>query len=224
MNIWIVEKNKKTIAAYREILISHNDLKFFESLGAFEKAAANLQPNQRTHRPEFIISDLHIKNNSVLDVIQKMRPKIGQVPFLIVSDTKEPDQIRKCFSAGAIDFLSKPLRMAEAKVKLERLLDDKKSVKNGITLSKESLTVEREGIAHIQLTSKEFQIFCILNNANGRKVPRDLIRQQVWKTVSVSSKVFDVHLFNLRKKLWSLNIEVQYTPDGYQIVSKADKD
>jgi DNA-binding response OmpR family regulator len=82
-----------------------------------------------------------------------------------------------------------------------------------------TLTVVRGHANSASLTAKELQIMTLLNEAFDRTISRRLLVSRVWGGSPVSSKTLDVHIFNLRRKLQPLKIEIQYqAPDSFRMV------
>jgi DNA-binding response OmpR family regulator len=63
-----------------------------------------------------------------------------------------------------------------------------------------------------------------LFQASGEsEVSRTTILEKIWGNVTVSAKTLDVHLFNLRKKIAEVGLEIVFVqPSSYQLKSKAE--
>lgn len=64
----------------------------------------------------------------------------------------------------------------------------------------------------IALTYKELHIFFLLCRRFGETVDKEYLVKKLWRGGSVGNKAFDVHLFNLRKKLARMGVEVHFIP------------
>lgn len=204
--VWIIEPDAIAAKQYLEILASLGDFAVFANASQLDKNNSYLNP------PNLILSHIALG----------FEENLKAVPLVVIGNGEDSTFVRDCFKAGARDFISKPVRAGELLVRCERLLrGDTRSVavlpKSDIDFMPQSLSLKR-GKVEANLTAKELQIFMILYEAGGATVTRNTIQKQVWHSVSVSYKTFDVHLFNLRKKLWPLAIEIRFSPDGYTLV------
>jgi DNA-binding response OmpR family regulator len=216
-NLWILDSGSESVLAYRNALGSKFSLKCFNSLSALKKEA------KLSHKADLplLICDVNLADGGVPEIDDM------EIPTLVVSSCEERAVIRRCLDAGAIDYLCKPIKLAELIVKIERFFDShqvsepnvERATDNLITFSPSEFCLRRNEHLSAQLTAKEFQIFSVLDRAKGAQVSRMEIQKQIWKGISVSSKAFDVHLFHLRKKLYPIGAEVQFIqPDAYILV------
>lgn len=63
-------------------------------------------------RPDLIISDVELKNSdgmALLFKLRHLRPDLDDLPFIIISEFSEPEDIAAGRDAGADDFLAKPV-------------------------------------------------------------------------------------------------------------------
>ena len=99
--------------------------------------------------------------------------------------------------------------------KIKHISDDRSAAaipdtSSRIKIDVSTLSLQFRGKTLSPLTAKEIQILSQLNNAPEKSMPRDEIVRRVWKTVKVSPKTLDVHIFNLRRKLTPLGIEIVF--------------
>jgi DNA-binding response OmpR family regulator len=81
------------------------------------------------------------------------------------------------------------------------------------------MKVKRGEHAFAQLTAKELQIFSVLHREQGKRLTRQKLQSEVWGDVAVGGKALDVHLFNLRRKIAALGVEILHEEgDGYMLV------
>ncbi|HKT59653.1 MAG TPA: HD domain-containing phosphohydrolase [Gemmatimonadales bacterium] len=86
-----------------------------EALGLFQQ-----------HDPDVVLLDLHMKRLSGLSVLQQLRTAAGPhvfVPVLVLTGDSSSQARSRALSAGATDFLTKPLEVAEVVLRIRNLLE-----------------------------------------------------------------------------------------------------
>jgi DNA-binding response OmpR family regulator len=218
--VWIIEDDSGAQFVYRDILGLRYHLEFFKTLDEFRrKSIETSQP------PDLIVADLSLPDGNFFEVLSENKSAhLIECPFIIVSSMDDLDVLRACFDEGALDYLIKPFTKSEIIVKIERILTQRPAKKTNarrenLVLEAEALKLRRGPGLEVQLTVKEVQIFSLLHQQPGRAVPKSKLQSTVWGNISVSDKTLDVHLFNLRKKLSKLDLEIKYVPqEGYTLI------
>ena len=159
-----------------------------------------------------ILLDVYINDNNGMDLINdKSTPLDPNKTIVITSDQKVETEIRS-HNLGFRDFLRKPFQMNLAKSLLDKHLNN---IVNEISKEKkvgpfvinymmhEVYSESDDGLPQkIDLTPKEFKIFCILIENKGWVLSREKIFENVWDTESESmSRTVDMHISALRSKL-----------------------
>jgi DNA-binding response OmpR family regulator len=220
--VWILEDEPDAIFVYREILELRYHLRFFSTLEAFGKALEVCQTNNETPF-DLLIADLRLPDGNFLEFLgMESTSDLISAPFLVISSCDDLDILRACFNEGTLDYLTKPFTKSELVVKIERILKSTGGSKvkgEGIVFDPSSLVVRKGDDIISNLTAKEVQIFSVLHKRLGKRVTRRTINSEVWKDISVSPKTLDVHLFNLRKKVFSLGLKIQFIPPDEFILS-----
>jgi DNA-binding response OmpR family regulator len=216
--IWILEDDIGSQFVYTEILKNRYELFFSPSIKEFQQ---KLQGEAQT--PQLMIADLQLSDGSFLSFLGSNGGKSLPCPFLIVSSVDDVDSLNFCFHQGAIDYLTKPFASAELQVKVDKALRKHPATSGfegtDIVLDTASLTIRRGHLQSPVLTPKELQIVASLMKANEGTLTRQGLVTQVWGPIVVSSKTFDVHLSNLRKKLAVVQMEILYCePHSYRLV------
>jgi len=168
--------------------------------------------------PDLIILDVMLPGLDGLEVCQMIR-RISDVPILFLS-AKE-DDIDKIvgLGVGGDDYISKPFSpsVVTAKVKAHlrrnRLLDKSSHAAGiqpkrkqiisfpGLVIDQESYSVKANG-KDIHLSTKEYQILCLLAANPDRVYSFDQLFHMIWGESSFGDhRTVMVHISNLRKKI-----------------------
>ncbi len=213
--IWVLEADQELRDWYVEVLQPMSKLRFLSSFSELDSALS-------IERPELLITDLESQDDNLTGYLVKKGDMLrGNVKILVSASSADPEVIRHCLDFGCQDFLVRPTNINEFRVKVERLLYPKKSLtKVHVDPVRNRLVGENE--ATIELTSKEFVIFYAIYHAPLRTITKDQLVKHVWSDVVVGAKTLDVHIFNIRKKVASLNLEIKYfPPNTYSVDERA---
>jgi putative two-component system response regulator len=77
-------------------------------------------------QPDLLMLDLRMPNLdgfAVMESLFEQIPDAAEVPILILTADDTPDMKRRALAAGARDFLTKPLDLAEVLARVENLLE-----------------------------------------------------------------------------------------------------
>ena len=76
----------------------------------------------RRYRPGLILLDLHLRGESGLDVLRRLRsePGLGETRIVILTAETDPDTTERVLAAGADGYVSKPVEMAALAALLRR--------------------------------------------------------------------------------------------------------
>ena len=72
------------------------------------------------NRPQLILLSMNARPYNAIDLIGQMRSEKGyeSTPIVVLSESALPEEIRKCYSAGASSFIKKPSTYSEALAKI----------------------------------------------------------------------------------------------------------
>lgn len=212
-SIWVLEDDPGSRFVYAEVLALRYNLSQFGSVKEFAEALRTARASNS--KPDLVVADLRLPDDTFLNFMDNGEGKelMQGVQFVVVSSVDDIDALRFCFSNGAVDYITKPFGKSELVVKVERLFSSNGGT-NDVSVDLTSLSVVFGKARSESLTSKEFQIMSLLQQNGSSGLSRAEIVGAVWGTVKVSSKAFDVHLFNLRRKLAPLGIEVRFSDVG----------
>jgi two-component system response regulator QseB len=157
---------------------------------------------------EVVILDLGLPGMDGLEVLRRARAAGKKTPVLVLSARDAPDQRVDGLDAGADDYLVKPFNVEEllARVRaLQRRL--RGSATNvlehgGVRLDPAACTVVCEG-RPVPLRRREFMLLEKLVASAGQVFTRSQLEDALYGwDGNVESNALDVHVHNLRKKLY----------------------
>ena len=156
-----------------------------------------------------VVLDLGLPGIDGLDVLRRARAAGDRIPILILSARDAVAQRIAGLNAGADDYLTKPFDVEEliARVRaLQRRLHGaaQNVLEHGhLRLDLGALSVTHEGRA-VALQRREFMLLQKLLAAPGQVMTRAQLEESLYGwDGSVESNALDVHVHNLRKKLYS---------------------
>jgi len=177
--------------------------------------------------PDLLIADLRLPDGNFLTWLSQSEfSKQVTCPFLVVSSMSDLDVLRSCFEEGALDYLTKPFHKPELIVKVENNLKNRTSKPESKSPSAPVIEVlaaenEQENWNKLmrQLTARELRIFSSLYQNAGNPVSKHRLFEDVWGDVKVGKKTLDVHMFNLRRKLRSSSLQIEFrAPDQFVLL------
>lgn len=221
--IWIIEDDPSSRFVYDEILGIRYRLEFFPTISEFAKHFES----KSAVLPNLLIADLRLPDGTFIDYLLQ-RDELHSItfPFIVVSSTDDLDILRICFEEGAADYLTKPFSRALLVAKVERLLamvPNTRGASKDLVVDPISLEVRSKSGKPVKLTARELQILTLLTRAKGNALDRKSIFKAVWGETNVVEKALDVHLFNLRKKVAHLGVEIRFKPPSSFFISSEDR-
>lgn len=109
--ILVVEDNVTNMKLVRDVLNYHN----YNVIEATDsKAALEIVENNK-NKIDLILMDLQLPEISGLEIIKilKSNPERKDIPIIVVSAHAMEADRKKCFEAGCIDYITKPLNLQE---------------------------------------------------------------------------------------------------------------
>lgn len=165
-----------------------------------------------SERFDLVLLDLMIPGMSGIEVMGKIREK-STVPIIIVS-AKDTDSDKTLgLGLGADDYITKPFSIAEVLARIKANI--RRSTRyaaagagaepllaaGSLTLNLNDYTVTKNG-AHIELTSKEFEILKLLMQHPGKVYTKEQIYSRVWNDLYFGDEnAVNVHISRLRNKI-----------------------
>lgn len=159
-------------------------------------------------RPDAIILDLGLPDMDGVEVLKRLRRKSVDSPVLILTARDDLSSKVQGLDAGADDYLTKPFEVDELLARLRALERRGGSglsaeIQLGdVTINLASHQVTRAGRS-INLSRREFTLLRALAERPGQILSREQLEDKLYSWgEAVSSNTVDVHIHNLRKKLY----------------------
>lgn len=150
---------------------------------------------------ELILCDIilgHENGFSVLEYIQKHGFKI---PTVMLTALDDEQSLTTAYDLGAVDYIVKPVNKQILKMKVRNLQTYLKPKDNELEIDTNLFVVKINGV-DINLTNIEYEIFALLSSAPDRVFTKDNLIDTIWHgNHSMSNRIVDTNIFNLRKKL-----------------------
>ena len=217
--LWIIEDDPAFQFVYEETLGAAYSLTIHPSIKAFTDALSD------TNRPlpALLIADVRLPDRTFLSFLESAEAQsLSRLPYIVVSAFDDVEVLESCYQRGALDFITKPFGRNELLFKVGRFLsnaavDDLKSdtllVKNGL------IPLQRKGNV-VPLTNKEHQIIAMFQEADSQTLTRSELLLKVWGKTKSQTKTLDVHLHNLRKKISSIGLKIQFMPPNRYVLQR----
>ena len=169
----------------------------------------------KKHKPDLVILDVMMPGMDGIEVCEQIREqdKFEDVLILFLTARSEEYSELAGFSAGADDYITKPIKpkllISRVKAILRRKIDKKTSsiISVGcITIDKLKHQLIYDG-KEVFLAKKEFNLLFLLMTLPGKVFARDEIISTVWKDAVVGDRTIDVHVRKIREKIGSHHIK-----------------
>ncbi len=203
MRIAILEDDPQHLALMEQV--AHGLGHTYQGYGT----GAELTKALRRESFDLLILDWELPDTSGPEIAAWARHEVSPtLPILMVTLRSEEADIVQGLSSGADDFMTKPLRIAELKARIQALLRRAYPVSQDdvqhfgpYRFECSSLSVQFAGQT-IALTHREFALGLLLFQNPGRLMSRDYLREAVWgQNAEVLSRTLDTHISRLRQQL-----------------------
>ena len=163
------------------------------------------------HLPHLIILDVMMPIMDGIETCETLRgdPKFTETIITFLTARGEDYSQFAGFSAGADDYITKPIKPKLLVSKVKALLRRYREIKNdgveitlgNLIINREEYKVKNDGVV-INLPKKEFELLALLASKPNKVFKREDILNQVWgNDVIVGGRTIDVHIRKLREKI-----------------------
>jgi two-component system, OmpR family, response regulator len=187
-----------------------------------ELDGSSLEEVAESFRPDIAILDVMLPGRSGFELARELRKK-SDLPILFLTARDAVSSRLAGFSAGADDYVIKPVVVEELLARLRALLRrsgrlEAEVLEVGDLILDEPACVVRRGGTKIELTPIEFQLLAFLMRNRGVVLSRLQIMSQVWGYEEHDPNLVPVHLGNLRRKLEAAGPRLIHTIRGHGYV------
>jgi DNA-binding response OmpR family regulator len=163
------------------------------------------------HRPpDLVLLDLGLPDVDGLDICRTIHLDHPDVPIVILTARDEELDVVIGLDAGAVDYVSKPFKLAEllARIRAQLRRVDPRTHPEGPRVEVGDLSLDgaaRRVWLHdreLDLRPKEFELLARLLDDAGNVVTREQLMAEVWdEHWHGSTKTLDFHIAMLRRKI-----------------------
>ena len=175
------------------------------------------------------ILDVMMPKMDGLTVLRRIREKGNTIPVLVLTARAEVDDRVEGLDCGADDYLTKPFAAKELLARL-RSITRRQADTSGNVISAGNLSLDRARYelsspsGSYRLANKEYQMMEMLIRNPGQLISTERFMEKIWGyDCETERNVVWVYLSNLRKKLVSLEADVQIRASrnqGYSLEKK----
>lgn len=157
-----------------------------------------------------LVLDWQVADMSGTEVLRRAKEKLpGTTPMMFLTSSSAEDDIVAGITAGADDYMVKPLRRGELVARVQALLRRAYPAQNGaeqlqfgpyIFETRPGRLLMDGNV--IEVTHKEFYLALLFFRNIGRPLSRAYIHEAVWiRETAVPSRTMDTHVSRVRNKL-----------------------
>ena len=164
-------------------------------------------------RPSLVLLEVALPDASGFDVCRELRKKDTVVPVIMMSSRSDEIDAVVALEIGADDYVVKPLRLRELAARiaahLRRIrMESAETSRNRLEFRDLVIDVNERRIyragQEVELTHTEFDLLTFLAANAGKVLSREKILNSIWGyEYPIETRVIDVHIRNLRRKIES---------------------
>jgi DNA-binding response OmpR family regulator len=157
--------------------------------------------------PDLVLLDLGLPDVDGVELCREFGSAVPSLPILVLTARHEEADIVVSLDAGAVDYVTKPFRLAELLARVRAHLrrpepsEAERTVVGELEIDHDARRVWIGG-EELTMRPREFDLLALLALEAGRVVTRERIMDEVWDEHWYgSTKTLDVHISAVRRKL-----------------------
>ena len=163
--------------------------------------------------PNLILLEVTLPDGAGFDVCREVRKMDPAVPVIMMSSRSDEIDVVVALEIGADDYVTKPLRLRELVARMTAHLrrtrfESAEAMRSRLEFRDLVIDVnERRTYKsgnEVELTHTEFDLLTFLASNAGKVLSREKILNSIWGyEYPIETRVIDVHIRNLRRKIES---------------------
>jgi len=164
-------------------------------------------------RPNLILLEVTLPEGTGYDVCRELRKLDPAVPVIMVGSRSDEIDAVVALEIGADDYVTKPLRLRELVARMtahlrRARLESAEAPRSRLEFRDLIIDVNERRVykanREVQLTHTEFDLLAFLAGNAGKVLSREKILNSIWGyEYPIETRVIDVHIRNLRRKIES---------------------
>ena len=156
--------------------------------------------------PDLVLLDLGLPDADGFDVCRGLVERVPTARIIVVTARTDELDVVAGLDAGAVDYVTKPFRLAELLARLRAHLRQSAPTSDRLAVADVEIDVAARrvwrGTEELELRPKEFDLLVLLAANAGKVVTRAQLMTDVWdENWYGSTKTLDVHISAVRRKL-----------------------
>ena len=174
--------------------------------------AETMRQVEHSH-PNLILLEVTLPDGSGFDVCRELRKMDPTVPVIMMSTRADEIDVVVALEIGADDYVSKPLRLRELVARITAHLrrtrfESAEAMRSRLEFRELVIDVNERRTykagKEVELTHTEFDLLTFLASNAGKVLSREKILNSIWGyEYPIETRVIDVHIRNLRRKIES---------------------
>jgi DNA-binding response OmpR family regulator len=166
-----------------------------------------------TAHPSLVLLEMALPDGSGFDVCRELRRIDAAVPVIMMSSRSDEIDVVVALEIGADDYVVKPLRLRELMARMaahlrRTRLESAEAMRNRLEFRELVIDVNERRVykqsKEVELTHTEFDLLTFLASNAGKVLSREKILNSIWGyEYPIETRVIDVHIRNLRRKIES---------------------
>jgi DNA-binding NarL/FixJ family response regulator len=146
------------------------------------------------HRPDVVLLDVRMNDNSGLDALAEIKEAIPEMPIVILSTYDNPTYVARALALGACDYVTKGTSREDLIHVIEAAAAGKSPVESGLLYNiAATLGSKQHAGDDIPLTSRESQVL--------RHIALGLSNREIATSLQISIETVKEHVQNILRKV-----------------------